>query len=233
MSFNLIFENDFVQVRRSPMCVLDVAVVCVFGNGATYACISGDEWPESCVQYCHFAINVKHRKFMQAKYIFGHQDAVSPPEAELTSTDEAHTACVLDGVCDSLLGQATFCSWLVHGASGGAVTACSLIRQLLANERVVIGLLVDCGVPGSGPPFSVPVSVFRSRRDPYWNAFDGQLFSIWEQSGFTVSLKADCGAKHARAVDSQCMWQCLMWFEKKHGMSILPQNRPAKRARRF
>ena len=224
------FENDIVEIRRSDLCTRDVAVVCVFGNGAPFPSV-WDEWSESCARHCFFAINVKHRHLDQAKYSLGANDVVGTKDDDLTGSDQSYTFRVLHGVCDCLVGKVTATSWLIHGASGGAVTACALVRQLLSNECTVVGLLVDCGVPGNGEAFAVPVAVFRSKQDPYWNAVDEQLFSIWVKAGYTINMTASCSGKHAWIVDEKCMRQCLEWYENVHGVQILPRHCPTTRAR--
>ena len=58
MPFSVIHSNDIVEVRQQLLGDRDVAVVCVFGNTATWTQIH-DDWPESCAPYADICINVR------------------------------------------------------------------------------------------------------------------------------------------------------------------------------
>ena len=111
--------------------------------------------------------------------------------------------------------------WVVHGASGGCVTVVALIRELQARKHTTLAFISDCGIPGSGEPIPVPISVFRSRKDPYWNRHGAHLVSIWKQQGYQVEFDSDSNEIHAWVVDEGCIKACVQWVEHRYGVCIL------------
>ena len=67
MPFRVIHTNDIVEVRQQLLGDRDVAVVCNFGNTATWTQIH-DDWPESCEPYADICINVRDETLEQTKY---------------------------------------------------------------------------------------------------------------------------------------------------------------------
>ena len=142
MLFNVVYENTMVEVRKSSLPLCDVAVVCVFGNTATFESV-WDWWPDSCARHCHFTVNVKHCSLNHAEYIRGAHDEVDTVDNDLTGHDEMHTRTVVDGVVDALVSGTDARKWVVHGASGGCVTAMYITRDLFARDHNVLSFVAD------------------------------------------------------------------------------------------
>ena len=222
--FEVVQANTCVEMRRSSLVAHDVGVVCCFGNTATFTSI-WDQWSRSTAFHAHICINVLDASIVHAKYIRGPLDDASTDADNLTGTDPEYTNQVLEGVVSALLENCPVRVWVLHGASGGCATTVELARRLLALGHQILGVLADCGVPGSGDPLprQVPVSVFRSTGDRYWNQHPAHLFDVWRGHGFAVDNEANCKADHAWAVDDKCLRQCLQWMEETHAVAILPR----------
>lgn len=220
MDFAKVFSNDFVEVRVSTLPLRDVAVLCVFGNTAAYESV-WNEWPDSCAWHAHVIINVKESHLEHALYLRGDRDDEHTHKDDFTGSDVAHTEEVVRGVFQALVRHIRSTKWVVHGASGGCVTAVTLARQLIAQHHSVLAMVADCGIPGSGGSIPSPVSVFRSRRDRYWNQHEKYLFSAWRTAGYTVEFEANANAQHAWVVDRKCIRLCLEYYEAQHGVRIL------------
>ena len=125
-------------------------------------------WPDSPAFVSHFCLNVRDQRGNQAEYLQGVGDGDDPNC--FTASDESHTEAVLEGVMVALTDATDSTTWILHGASGGCVTAVSLARQLLAGGHSVLGVLADSGVPGSGLalPSQVPLSIWAYAYDKYW-----------------------------------------------------------------
>ena len=69
MAFRVIHANDVVEVRQRQLVDgdRDAAVVCIFGNTATWTDIH-DDWPESCTLYADICITVRDKTLDQTKY---------------------------------------------------------------------------------------------------------------------------------------------------------------------
>ena len=220
-TFAVVHQNDFVELRKSTLSLHDVAIVCCFGNGATFRDI-WDDWDQSPAYRAHACINVKEKSLNQAKYVQGVLDTPNTHPDHLAGSDTEHTAHLLDGVVAQLTKHIPCRTWILHGASGGCVTAVSLARALLASGHRILGILADCGVPGSGEalPHSVPISIFRCSWDKYWNKHETHLFEVWCRLGYFVNHTSSNRKQHAWVVDNTCIGMFLGWFEDTFGLRI-------------
>ena len=111
---------------------------------------------------------------------------------------------------------------MLHGASGGCVVAVTLARWLLLEKHTVVGIIADCGVPGTGPalPEEVACSVFKYNHDVYWPG-ERRLFDIWINQGYAVDFEGYTNKGHAWAVNGCCMERMLEYIGQKHDVKIL------------
>ena len=101
-SFHVVHSNSLVELRRSTLQLNDVAVVCTFGNTATFQDI-WDDWDHSPAYHAHACINVLNTSLKQAEYIHGLLDMPNTHKDDLTDSDPHHTERVLEGVVAALL----------------------------------------------------------------------------------------------------------------------------------
>ena len=102
MPFSVIHTNDVVEVRHQPLGDRDAAVVCIFGNTATWNAIH-DDWPESCAPYAAICITARDRMPNQTKYRKSEFDPDGAHPDDRTGSDESYTCEVLSGVLPVLL----------------------------------------------------------------------------------------------------------------------------------
>ena len=88
MPFSVIHRNDIVEVRQQLLGDRDVAVVCIFGNTATWTQIH-DNWPESCTRYADICINVRDTTLEQTKYSESEFDPNGAHPNDHTGSDES------------------------------------------------------------------------------------------------------------------------------------------------
>ena len=191
MVFHVIHANNVVEVRQRLMGDgdRDAAVVCIFGNTATWTDIH-DEWPESCTPYADICITVRDKTLDQTKYAESVFDPSGAHPEDRTGSDETYTQTVLSGVLPKLQQAVASKRWVLHGASGGCVVAVTLARWLLLENHTVLGVIADCGVPGTGPalPEEVACSVFKHKDDGYCPG-KRRLFDVWIDQGYTVDFE--------------------------------------------
>ena len=226
MAFGVIHTNSVVEVRHRPRprhTARDAVVVCVFGNTAHWASIWND-WAETPAEHADVCISVRTSDLEQAVYVQGTLDGPHTHHDDLTGSDVCHTDLVLDGVLPALLQVAQETRWVIHGASGGCVTAVSLARLLYGLGHEVLGVVADCGVPGAGDPLpqSIPCSIFRSTFDRFWVA-DGHemIYEIWKASGYNVDFEGYGHDRHAWVVNAARLEYVLRYIEGAHGLRIL------------
>lgn len=221
MPFSVIHRNDIVEVRQQLLGDRDVAVVCIFGNTATWTRIH-DNWPESCTPYADICINVRDTTLAQTKYSESKFDPNGAHPNDHTGSDESYTLEVLSGVLPVLLRAVGSKRWVLHGASGGCVVAVTLARWLLLEKHTVVGVIADCGVPGTGPalPEEVACSVFKYNHDVYWPG-ERRLFDVWINQGYAVDFEGYTNKGHAWAVNGWCMKRMLEYIARKHHVKIL------------
>ena len=109
---------------------------------------------------------------------------------------------------------------LLVAASGGCVPALELGRRLCSNGHVVRGLIVDSGVPGSGPPTAFPISVWAYRSpEEYWNG--GSIVDIWRSHGYAVDFVYEYRyGGHASGLKKWTLDECRTWFEMNAGRGL-------------
>ena len=183
---------------------------------------SGRHGHESCTPYADICITVRDKTLDQTKYeesAFDHSGA--HPE-DRTGSDESYTQTVLSGVLPKLQQAVASKRWVLHGASGGCVVAVTLARWLLLENHTVLGVIADCGVPGTGPalPEEVACSVFKYKDDGYWPG-KRRLFDVWIDQGYTVDFEGYTNKGHAWAVDSRCMAGVLDYIAQKHDVKLV------------
>ena len=100
--------------------------------------------------------------------------------------------------------------------------AVTLARWLLLENHTVLGVIADCGVPGTGPalPEEVACSVFKYRHDKYWPG-ERRVFDVWIDQGYTVDFEGHTNKGHAWAVNGRCMALMLDYIAQKHAVKIL------------
>jgi hypothetical protein len=221
MPFRVIHTNDIVEVRQQLLGERGVAVVCIFGNTATWTDIA-DDWPESCAPYANICITVRDKTLDQTKYNQSEFEPSGAHPSDHTGSDESYTHEVLSGVLPVLLQAVGSKRWVLHGASGGCVVAVTLARWLLLANHEVVGVIADCGVPGTGPalPKEVACSVFKYNHDRYWPG-ERRLFDVWIDQGYAVDFEGYSNMGHAWAVDGYCMARMLEYIARKHNVKIL------------
>lgn len=223
MVFNVIHTNSVVEVRRRPRPRRDAVVICMFGNTAHWESI-WDDWAETPVEHADLCISVRTGDLEQAVYVQGVLDGPHTHHDDFSGSDLCNIARVLDGVVPALLQVAQETRWVIHGASGGCVTAVSLARLLYDLGHEVFGVVADCGVPGAGIPLpqSIPCSILRSTLDRYWIAGGHEMiYQIWRASGYNVDFEGYGHDPHAWVVNAACVEHMLRFIEGAHGVSIL------------
>ena len=204
-----------------PYCHVAVGGLGVHGNTATWTQIH-DDWPESCAPYADICINVRDKSLAQTKYLESEFDTNGAHPKDHTGSDESYTLEVLRGVFPVLLRAVGSKRWVLHGASGGCVVAVTLARWLLLEKHTVVGVIADCGVPGTGPPLpeDVPCSVFKYTHDGWWPG-ERRPYDVWIRQGYAVDFEGYTNKGHAWAVDGCCMEWMLKHIARKHAVKIL------------
>ena len=89
-------------------------------------------------------------------------------------------------------------------------------------KHTVVGVIADCGVPGTGPalPEEVACSVFKYNHDGYWRG-ERRLFDVWINQGYAVDFEGYTNMGHAWAVNGYCMERMLEYIARKHHVKIL------------
>ena len=223
MAHELLHTNDLCELRMrtgdwNVMTPQNVAVLCIFGNTATFH-RAVTAWDESPAVYATFVLSVKTTADEQASYIQMLGDSDDPHD--FTGSDPGHTDVAVSGVVESLMASTQARSWIIHCASGGCVSAVEIARMLLVQGHDILALLADSGVPGSGKPLpaNVPVSVWSYQWDSYWSQRD--LADIWRSAGHRVvwDYTFNWGG-HAAGVDRRRMQEALRYLlgSKAHFM---------------
>ena len=212
MDFSLLHSNLLAELRQRSFGknADDVAVLCVFGNTATFERAVAD-WDESPAACADFVLNVRSDDVNQALYVWQPGDRDEPRDH--SGSDPHHTSAVLDGVVEALLVATQARRWILYGASGGCVSAVEIARRLLAMGRCILGVLADSGVPGTGTPLpsTVPVPVWTYAWDSYWR--QGDLAEFWSESGYTVDWTCTFRrGGHAGGISASRMQQARAYF---------------------
>ena len=211
-ALSVVHTNTLWELRmrihdRSIMTHHDVAVLCIFGNTGTFRrCVT--DWDGSLAVYGDFVLSVRTEADKHARYVQMAGDSDDP--RDFTGSEPPHTAAAVAGGVESLVPLTKARTWILHGASGGCVTAVEIARKLLARGHRILGLLADSGVPGSGEPLpaTVPVAVWTCAWDTNW--FQRNLAQIWRAGGYHVIFDYPFHwAGHAGGVDKKRMRESL------------------------
>ncbi len=221
--FQLLFSNSVVELyqntklqSRDPF-----RVISCLGNGGTFE-KSVLKWRQSPAYAADFVLCVKTKSDVQAVYCKADSDEPNSTSRDWTGHEREHTAFVLEGVADKILDHfEEKLPWVLHGASGGCVTAVVLARDLAENATTpVLSVIADAGVPGDGCalPQNVPVSVFAFRsKEEYWNG--GRIAEIWRSYNHNVEFEANyTWGGHAGGVTAKRLRECLDWLRERYCM---------------
>ncbi len=221
--FRLLLSNSVIELYENTMLQRGepFLVISSLGNGATFG-KSVLKWRQSPAYAANFVLCVKTAKDVQAVYRKAESDDPDASSRDWTGHEKEHTALVLQGVSEKIQEHAEEkLPWVLHGASGGCVTAVVLARDLAENGTApVLSVIADAGVPGDGLalPQSVPVCVFafRSKRE-YWSG--GRVAEVWRDYNHNVEFEFDyTWGGHAGGVTSKRLRECLEWLRERYGM---------------
>ena len=223
--FTLVWENSIAQlyVHSQPVIDSEPAVLVCFGNTCDFH--SGmQSWRDSPGWAANAVLCVKDRTMDQATYRLAASDHSDSGCRDWTDSDTEYSSSVSDGVVQHLLHSCPSRYWVLAGLSGGCVTTAVLSRQMQSLGLVVLGLVADSGVPGSGVvDDSLPVAVYRFA-DPceYWNG--GEVAVEWTRRGYDVVFDEPYnepkdlegypvpGSCHASYLERNELRKCVRWF---------------------
>lgn len=223
--FTLVWENSIAQlyVSGQPVVDSDPAVLVCLGNTCDFH-TGMVSWRDSPGWAADAVLCVKDRAMDQATYRLASSDHADAGDRDWTDSDTEYSELVTDGVLQHLLLSCPSRYWVLAGLSGGCVTAAVLSRQLQSSELVVLGLVADSGVPGSGVVDDcLPVAVYRFS-DPceYWNG--GDVAVEWAWRGYEVVFDKPYnepkdlegypvpGSCHASYLECNELRKCVRWF---------------------
>ena len=219
--FQLVFLNTIVELyaRAEPRQRKEgePVVLTAFGNACDFKA-SVSDWFESPGWASDYCVCVKSRMLNQAEFVQAPCDGSN--WRDWSGHHEDHTFSVMDGLFDALQRDADSEHWIVAGLSGGCVTAVRFAEQLLAAGRIVMAVVVDSGVPGTGQSLlgDVPVSLHRYSKPQYragapefWG--NGSITRHWEDRGYIV-LEDECYSSpgHASFLTYNVLKECVFRF---------------------
>ena len=224
ITFSHVFSNSFIDgwSKRARRQSLTVAFM---GNATTFEkaivnCVSSPAHAADLV-FC-----VKREDVNMTEYLpYEHEKCLS--SRDWSGSDVCHTEKILDGLLEFVIqANSGRLPVLLVAASGGCVPALELGRRLCSNGHVVRGLIVDSGVPGSGPATAFPISVWAYRSpEEYWNG--GSIVDIWQSHGYTVDFVYEYRyGGHASGFKKWTLDECKTWFEMNAEQEVESGNAP-------
>ena len=167
-TFSHVFSNSFID-GWSKCAQRQSLTVAFMGNATTFekAIVNCKSSPAHAADlvFC-----VKREDVNMTEHLpYEHEKCLS--SRDWSGSDVCHTKKILNGLLEFVIqANSGRLPVLLVAASGGCVPALELGRRLCSNGHVVRGLIVDSGVPGSGPPTAFPISVWAYRSpEKYWN----------------------------------------------------------------
>ena len=221
--FQVVFSNTIVELyaRAEPRQLKEgePLVFTAFGNTSDYT-VGVSSWYESPGWASGYCVCVKSRTLNQAEFIQAPGDGAS--SRDWSGHDEDHTSLVMDGLLGAVQRSVDSEHWVVAGLSGGCVTAVRFAEQLLEAGRIVMAVVVDSGVPGTGQSLlgDVPVSLHRHSKPQDWPGSlefweNGSITRHWEDRGYIV-LEDLCYSSpgHASFLTYAVLRECVyrLWW---------------------